>query len=201
MNLDWAIVLLERYGALGIFVVTALEYACLPMPSEVLLPMAGLAAAAAGLPLALVAGVTVLAGLTGSAICYALGALGGRPLMDRLLRRFPKAASRLEAAAGWQARVGGLSVMLARVVPVFRTWVSFAAGIARQPFGSFMLYSGIGIIVWNTVLLSAGYYVFLSGVAMQAQNKLWILPVAGMCITMLLALVRLLRRKKSGANA
>lgn len=185
MDVSWALELLERYGLLGIFLAVAMEYACLPMPSEVLLPVAGLASAAANLPLALVVAASVAAGLVGSAACYALAAWGGRPLLERLLRRFPRAFQSLENTSAWQSRAGGLSVMLARVIPLFRTWVSFAAGLGRQPFGSFMLYSAMGIIIWNTVLLASGYYLYRSGVALGIADKLWILPVV--CVLAVLA--------------
>lgn len=202
MDLSWAISALEQYGLLGIFLVIALEYACLPMPSEVLLPLSGLAAAAAGIPLALVVAVSVLAGLLGSAACYAIGAIGGRPLLNRMLRRFPKALAALESTSRWQADTGGLSVMVARVIPFCRTWISFAAGLARQPFGWFALYSSIGIIVWNSLLIFSGYYLFLSGVAIQASGSLWLLPVCGFGLTALAFVIRhfIKKRRRQAAS-
>lgn len=187
---------LERYGLLGIFAVLALEYACFPMPSEVLLPVSGLAAAAAGIPLALVVGVSVVAGVLGSSVCYALGFLGGRPLVDRLLARFPRARRGLLKTEQWQAQTGGLSVMLARVIPIFRTWISFVSGFMRQPYGTFALYSGIGIIIWNTVLLGSGYYLYTSGLATSVSDKLWVLPIVGLGIVSVAMLWRRKRRKK-----
>ena len=205
MDWGWAVTALEQHGLLGIFVVVALEYACLPMPSEVLLPLAGLAAAAAGFPLALVTAVSVLAGLTGSALCYALGAYGGRALLERLLRRFPRAWAQLEETSRWQAETGGLSMMVARVIPLFRTWISFVAGIVRMPFGAFALYSAMGMIVWNTVLLGAGYSLFVTGATMDGLS--WVLPaggllmlVGGFVVRRLLA-ARRARRNPSAAQA
>ncbi len=193
MDLSWATQALEQYGLPGIFLVIALEYACLPMPSEVLLPLAGVAAAAAGIPLALVVAVSVFAGLVGSAICYAIGAWGGRPVLEGLLKRFPKALRALDSTSEWQTQMGGLSVMIARVIPLFRTWVSFAAGLARQPFGPFMLYSAMGIIVWNTILIGSGYYL---GVAAQAAGNPWLMPAVGFSLALIAFLVRLLIKKR-----
>lgn len=190
MDVEWAVHMLERFGLPGIFVVIALEYACFPMPSEVLLPIGGLAVAASGAPLALGVAVSVAAGLLGSSVCYCVGAWCGRPFIERLLRRFPKALSALEKTECWQNQTGGLSVMVARVIPVFRTWVSFAAGFARQPFHSFALYSVIGIIVWNTILLGSGYYLYTSGVAYAIADTLWILPAVGFAVAIVAALLR-----------
>lgn len=196
LDMKWAIDALHQYGLLGIFIVLALEYACFPMPSEVLLPVAGFAVATAGFPLALGVAVSVLAGLVGSAFCYALGAWGGRPLLDKLLRRMPKARAGLARTEAWQARSGGLSVMVARVIPLFRTWISFVSGFTRQPFFSFMLYSSIGIILWNTLLMGSGYYLFTSGVTAEVSDKLWVLPLISFGIVMVVMLIRKLIAKR-----
>lgn len=199
MDMGWAMGVLERYGLLGIFAVLTMEYACFPLPSEVLLPVSGLAAAAAGIPLALVVGVSVLAGVLGSSVCYTLGFLGGRPLVDKLLDRFPRARRGLAKTEQWQAETGGMSVMLARVIPIFRTWISFVSGFMRQPYGTFALYSGIGIIIWNTVLLGSGYYLYTSGLATRVSDRLWILPIAGLGVASAVMLWRRKGRRKKKA--
>lgn len=188
LDAAWAVGFMEQYGLYGLFVVIALEYACLPLPSEALLPLAGMAAAAANLTLASVVAVSVLAGLVGSTLCYALGALGGFALLARIL---PKAAYKIENARAWREGFGGLSVMVARVIPVVRTWVSFAAGLSKTPLPHFLIFSSIGIFVWNTVLLGAGYYLFLRGVAMGFLRAL---PLAGLLLFALIALLRYLTR-------
>ena len=194
--MSFALSALAQYGLLGIFIVVMMEYACLPMPSEVLLPFAGMAASAANLPLALVVAVSVLGGLAGSALCYAIGAWGGRPTLERLLHRFPKALEMLDSTSVWQQNMGGLSIMTARVIPLFRTWISFAAGIARQPFGPFMLYSSVGILVWNTLLLLSGHYLLAASVAANVAGQLWLVPALALTAMLIIALVRKHVRKK-----
>ncbi len=201
LDLAWATAALEQYGLVGIFAVVALEYACFPLPSEAVLPLSGMAAAAAGLPLPLVVFVTVLAGLVGSTVCYLLGALGGRPLMEKLLKRFPRALSTLDRTSDWQRSMGGLSVMLARVIPVFRTWISFAAGLGGQPLGAFLLYSSMGIIVWNTLLLLSGYYLFMAGLMAQVQQYLWLVPIAVTGTTVAVTFIKRRKRAKGEAAA
>ncbi len=198
MDMGWAVETLTRYGLWGIFIVVGLEYTSLPLPSEVILPLSGLAAAAGDLPLPLAVAVSVLAGLAGSTVCYLIGAFGGRPLLEKLLGRFPRAMRTLDTTDAWLAKMGGLSVMLARVIPMFRTWVSFAAGLSRQPFGAFLLYSTMGIIVWNTALILSGYYLYASGVATYVLEYLWLLPIAVSAIT--LGVIFLRRRKRRAAG-
>ncbi len=171
LDASWASACFERFGLWGIFLFNVLEYACLPMPSEVLVPLAGFAAATAGVPAVLTVFVTVAAGLAGSLICYALGAYGGRPLLERLLRRFPAACGQLDKTEKWHKTTGGLSVMLARVIPLFRTWISFVSGICRQPLAFFLLYSAMGIIVWNSVLVLGGYWMAAGGKSLPGAVK------------------------------
>ena len=173
----WAMQALERYGIIGVMVVIMLEYCCFPMPSEVLLPFAGVLMAASKTPLALAVACSVLAGDVGSCVCYCVAAWWGNLFADKILNRFPKASNALQKTMKWQHDMGGLSVMIARVIPVFRTWVSFAAGFEKQPFGAFMLYSTIGIILWNTVLLGSGYYLYHTGVVMLSTGRIWLLPL------------------------
>lgn len=190
MDINWAMQALEQYGMLGVFIVIMMEYSCLPMPSEVLLPFAGFLMAASGMPLAFSVACSVFAGIIGSTICYCLAKWGGSVFMDKVLRRFPKSSAALQKTMKWQNEMGGLSVMIARVIPLFRTWVSFAAGFAKQPFGTFILYSTIGIILWNTVLLSSGYYLFHTGIVYSA-GRLWMIPLL---VSLVFAIVILSRR-------
>jgi len=192
----WAMHALEQYGVIGILIVIMLEYSCLPMPSEVLLPFAGFIMAASGTPLALAVACSVLAGIVGSTFCYCLAAWGGNLFTQKVLNRFPKSSEALQKTMKWQNKMGGLSVMIARVIPIFRTWVSFAAGFAKQPFGTFILYSTIGIILWNTVLLSCGYYLFHTGIVMYSPESVWLIPLLIALIFAGVLLIRRWRRKK-----
>ena len=190
----WATQALEQYGMIGVMFVIMLEYCCLPMPSEVLLPFAGVLLAASKTPFVLAVACSVLAGVVGSCFCYCVAAWGGGIFADKI-SRFPKASAALEKTMKWQHEMGGLSVMIARVIPIFRTWVSFAAGFARQPFGSFALYSAIGIILWNAVLLGSGYYMYHTGIVMVSTGRLWLLPLLVALVFAGVLLFRKWRRK------
>ena len=192
----WAMQALEQYGIIGVMIVIMLEYCCFPMPSEVLLPFAGVLMAASKTPLVLAVACSVFAGVAGSCVCYCVAAWWGNLFAESVLNRFPKASEALRKTMEWQHDMGGLSVMIARVIPIFRTWVSFAAGFAKQPFGTFILYSTIGIILWNTVLLSCGYYLFHTGIVMYSPESVWLIPLLIALIFAGVLLIRRWRRKK-----
>lgn len=196
MNIEWALQTLEQYGLWGVFIVIALEYTCLPMPSEVLLPLAGFATAASGTPLVLAVACSVFAGLIGSTICYTIAARGGRPLVEKMIKRFPSAMQAIQKTENWQREIGGLSVMIARVIPIFRTWVSFASGFAGQPYGIFALYSAIGIIIWNTLLMGSGYYLFVFGIAMHVTRYLWVVPIVSIALFVAFSIIRKIIKKR-----
>lgn len=156
MNLDGAIGLLSQYGLWAIFLIIMLEYACFPISSELVLPVSGLVAFRLGHKITAVILISVVAGLIGSSICYFLGRAGGG-FLDRLFQRFPRAGRQFHKACDWQQRYGRVSILLGRVIPLFRTYISFASGITRQNYLEFLLFSSIGILSWNTLLISCGY--------------------------------------------
>lgn len=145
------------YGLIAIFCVIALEYACFPLPSEIVLPFAGFIAVSGRIHFLAVVLVSILAGVAGSMLCYLIGYFGGRPLVNQITAKFPGFQPGLAATERWFSRYGGVSVFLGRCVPLFRTYLSFIAGLARQHPAKFVLYSSGGIALWNTVLITAGY--------------------------------------------
>lgn len=148
---------ISRYGLWAVFVIIALEYACFPVPSELVLPFAGAVAASSGKGYFTALLLSVAAGLLGSLFCYAVGRFGGTAILKRLTRFAPRARRGAEASVRWFERHGHLSVMIGRVLPLFRTYISFAAGISRQNPVQFCAFSAVGIAVWNAVLIGLGF--------------------------------------------
>ena len=155
--MEVAISLIEQYGLIAIFFVIMLEYACFPLPSEVVLPLAGAIAASGGISIASVYGVSVLAGLIGCSICYFIGRWGGGKALNYIKYRFPKSRNGLEASEQQFNRFAHWAVCFGRLIPLCRTYISFIAGAGRQNLWSFWLFSCIGIMVWNCVLVGLGY--------------------------------------------
>jgi membrane protein DedA with SNARE-associated domain len=151
--------MLGQLGYLEVFIIVALEYACLPIPSEVVLPLIGLAVLQQHVTFLGAIVTSLLGGIVGSLICYMIGYYGGKPLLDRLERRLPKVKKSVQAVESYFRRYGKLTVLLTRLLPLTRTYISLVAGATKYNFLNFISYSVIGIVIWNTFLISLGYFI------------------------------------------
>ena len=158
---------ITNYGYLAIFVLMLAESACIPVPSELIMTFGGALAAGAvpGTHLNLIG--VILAGtagnVAGSYIAWAVGRYGGQPLLRRLsegrLGRHLLREHDLDRAIAWFDRHGGKAVLIGRLLPVVRTFISLPAGIAEMPALRFGIYTTIGCIPWTAALAVAGYAV------------------------------------------
>ena len=154
---------ISNYGYLAIFVLMLAESACIPVPSELIMTFGGALAAGAvpGTHLNL-AGV-ILAGtagnVAGSYIAWAAGRYGAEPALRRWGRRIGIRGHDIDRGIAWFGRHGGKAVLIGRVVPVVRTFISLPAGIAQMPAPRFGLYTAIGCLPWTAALAVAGYEV------------------------------------------
>ncbi|MFJ9639384.1 DedA family protein [Streptomyces sp. NPDC101178] len=155
----WATGLVETLGGPGAGLAIALENLFPPLPSEVILPLTGFAAAQGVLSLASALFWTTLGSVVGAVALYGLGAVFGRERMHALWAKLPLVkASDLERTEEWFARHGTKAVLLGRMVPVFRSLISVPAGVERMPLPKFVALTTAGSLVWNTVLVLAGYW-------------------------------------------
>jgi membrane protein DedA with SNARE-associated domain len=156
--------LYERFGYVGVVIAMTIESCAIPLPSELILPFAGWSVSR-GLvePLtsspwtywgAVLAGV--LGNTLGSLASYAIGAYGGRPLVERFGKYVLISAHDLELAERWFARFGEATVFFSRMLPIVRTFISIPAGIARMPLWRFTLFSLLGAIPWVMLLVWGG---------------------------------------------
>lgn len=155
----------EAVGYVGVALWVAIESVIVPIPSEFVLPFAGfLVGEGASLePLTgqpwnlwLVTIAGTIGATVGALIAYAIGYVGGRPLLERwgrLLRITPDDLDRTDA---FFARHGNQAAFFGRLIPVVRSLVSFAAGIARMPLGPFVLFTALGSLPFTFVLVFAG---------------------------------------------
>lgn len=152
-----------RYGYLAIFVLMLLESAAVPIPSEVTMLFGGALASAAfvgegrQLDLYWVAVVGAVANVVGSWLAYAVGAIGGRPLIDRFGRYLLIRPHEVDRAHAWFDRRGDVTVFVSRLLPVVRTFISLPAGVARMSLGKFTLYTLLGSLPWTFALAWIGY--------------------------------------------
>ncbi|MGW6539850.1 DedA family protein [Streptomyces sp. NPDC055051] len=154
----WAAGLVDTLGGPGAGLAIALENLFPPLPSEVILPLTGFAAGQGVLSLASALFWTTLGSVVGALALYAIGALYGRERMHALWARLPLVkVTDLERTEAWFRRHGTKAVLLGRMVPIFRSLISVPAGVERMPVPLFLLLTTVGSLVWNSILVLAGY--------------------------------------------
>jgi membrane protein DedA with SNARE-associated domain len=148
---------IAAYGLLAVFVLMVGESCGLPFPSEVIMPTSGLLAATGHMNLvaAILAGAA--ANLAGSLIAYGLAARFGAPLLLGPGRYVGIRRHHLEIADGWFKRWGLVAVLIGRVLPVVRTYISFPAGLARVDLTRFSILTFVGALPWCAALALVGY--------------------------------------------
>ncbi|GHI96006.1 DedA family protein [Streptomyces olivaceus] len=155
----WAADLVDAMGAPGAGLAVALENLFPPLPSEIILPLTGFAAGQGVIGLAAALFWTTLGSVAGAAALYWIGALFGRRRMYAIWARLPLVkTSDLERTEQWFARHGTKAVFLGRMVPVFRSLISVPAGLERMPMPLFLALTTVGSLMWNAVLVMAGYW-------------------------------------------
>ena len=154
--LDW----ISNYGYAGIVFLMALESACMPVPSEIVMPFAGFLVADGSTSMSLIG--VILAGSVGctlgSIAAYAVGFYAGRPLILRYGKYFLVREKHLVSAEKWFEKYGDKATFVARLLPVIRTVISLPAGIAKMRFKKFVLYSFVGSVPWTAMLAYVGYW-------------------------------------------
>ena len=199
---DWIIGTITDLGYLGIFLLMLVEAVFPPIPSELIIPFAGFSAAEGNLDFLGVVVAATLGSLAGMIPWYLVGRLFGldrvRRLADRHGRWFTLNADEIDRAAIWFVRYGPLIVLFGRLLPIIRTLISIPAGLAGMPVLPFVLYSALGMLLWNTVLVSAGYILHEHYHLVEA----WIDPLTLVVLGAVVALYvfRLITWRPSGAR-
>jgi membrane protein DedA with SNARE-associated domain len=153
---SFIVAVISAAGYSGVVVLMAIESACIPLPSEVIMPFAGYLVSQGQFSLIGAATAGALGCNIGSTIAYLVAAHGGRSAFERwgayvLLRH-----EELDRAEHYFARYGAVTVFVGRLLPVIRTFISFPAGLARMPMLKFQIYSFIGSWLWCFALAYAG---------------------------------------------
>lgn len=150
--------LVERLGGPGAGLAVALENLFPPIPSEVILPLAGFAASQGKMNLFSAIAWTTLGSLLGALALYYIGVALGRDRVRAIAARLPlvKLAD-VDRTEAWFVKHGGKAVFFGRMIPIFRSLISIPAGVERMPVARFLLYTALGSLIWNTVFVMAGY--------------------------------------------
>jgi membrane protein DedA with SNARE-associated domain len=152
----WVIHVISTLGYAGVVLCMAIESACVPLPSEIIMPFAGSLVAAGRFNLWLAGLAGAVGCLVGSVAAYVAGYYGGRPFVERWGKYILLSHRELAWADKLFARYGGVTVFVTRLLPIVRTFISLPAGIARMPFGRFCLYTLVGSFPWCLGLAYVG---------------------------------------------
>lgn len=175
---DWITALIDQLGLPGVALMMFLENVFPPIPSELIMPLAGFNAAQGRMGLVGVILAGTLGSLAGAVLWYLLGRAVGTARLRRLAARHGRwltvTPGELDRADAWFDRHGGIAVFLGRLVPTVRTLISIPAGLSEMPLGRFLLWSGLGTLIWTTFLALAGY--LLEDAYHRVEN--WVNPVS-----------------------
>ncbi|WEK12596.1 MAG: DedA family protein [Candidatus Microbacterium phytovorans] len=156
---DAVVSLMEVIGAPGAGIAIAAENLFPPLPSEVILPMAGLAASRGSFGLVEALLWTTAGSVVGALLLYGLGAWLGLRRLRAVVARLPLLhVEDVDRTVAWFARHGGKAVFFGRMIPIFRSLISIPAGVVRMPLWRFVLLTLAGSAVWNSVFVLAGFF-------------------------------------------
>ncbi|MGW4769654.1 DedA family protein [Nocardia sp. NPDC004278] len=155
----WATTIMHTLGGPGAAVANAADSVFPAIPSEIILPLAGFAAARGEMSLVGALVWTTIGSVAGAMVLYLLGLLVGRERLYAVVARLPLIRTEdLERSEQWFARHGRKAVLFGRMVPVVRCLVSAPAGVERMPIGQFIALTAVGSAIWNTLFVLAGYH-------------------------------------------
>lgn len=150
------ITVISTMGYGGIVLLMAIESACIPLPSEIIMPFAGYLVFKGEMTLWGIALAGAVGCVVGSIPAYYLGMYGGRPLVARYGKYVLISKRDLDMADRWFEKYGDIIIFIARLLPAVRTFIAFPAGVARMNMTKFIAYTFVGSLIWCWVLGYAG---------------------------------------------
>jgi membrane protein DedA with SNARE-associated domain len=154
---SWIVAVISDAGYLGVVLLMAIESACIPLPSEVIMPFAGYLVSLGRFSLVGAATAGALGCNLGSTIAYVVALKGGRKAFERWGAYVLVSSAELDRAEQFFARYGAVTVFVGRLLPVVRTFIAFPAGLARMPMAKFQIYTFLGSWPWCFGLAYVGF--------------------------------------------
>lgn len=158
---DWATSVVEALGPIGVAALVTIENLFPPIPSEIVLPLAGFVAATGDSNVVVMIAAATVGSMAGAYLLYGIAAAIGPVRLRTLVTRYGKWLSLtvddLDRSEGWFDRYANRAVLICRCIPLMRSLISIPAGLRRSPLLPFSVYTLIGSLVWNTALIVAGY--------------------------------------------
>lgn len=152
----WIMGVIATMGYGGIVLLMAIESACIPLPSEIIMPFAGFLVYKGEMVLWLVALAGAIGCVLGSIPAYYVGMFGGRPLAERYGKYILLSKQDLDLADRLFAKHGEIIIFIARMLPAVRTFIAFPAGVVRMNMSKFIIYTFVGSFIWCGLLAYAG---------------------------------------------
>ncbi len=175
---EWVVGIVEKGGYLGVALLMFLENVFPPIPSEVIMPLAGFAAARGNLEIGLVIVSGTIGSVAGAYVWFLIGLWLGKGRVEALIRRFGRILTMslddFDRARDWFRWRANMAVFVGRVVPTIRTLISVPAGILPMRQGPFLLFTTLGTVIWTSALALAGYVME----AHYAAVSDWVDPVS-----------------------
>lgn len=158
---NWARDVMDALGYFGLALLVAIENIFPPIPSEIILPLAGFNSSLGDMNVFIAILFATIGSVVGALALYYIGFYFGEARVRYIVKRWGKwlgfKESDVDKADEWFDKYGGFAVMICRVVPIVRSLISIPAGLRKMPIASFLLFTTIGSAVWNTVLILAGW--------------------------------------------
>lgn len=158
---DWAMKIMDVLGYWGLAFLVALENVFPPIPSEVILPLAGFNSSKGDMNIFIAIAFATIGSVVGAMVLYYVGYWFGEERVRAIVRNWGKwlgfKETDIDYADRWFDRYGGWAVMLCRMIPIVRSLISIPAGLRKMPLHTFLLFTAIGSATWNTLLIFAGY--------------------------------------------
>lgn len=159
MTPDDFLVFMDQYGLLFLFGIVLLEYLNMPgFPAGVIFPVAGVWLSTTDISFFLALAVSVAAALIGSYILYVIGQVGGPPLIEKIRKKRPSTAAKIDMYGEKLKRHAKATIFLSKLLPVIRTLIGLPAGAVGISLRDYLFFSTLGIIIWNGALMLVGVF-------------------------------------------
>ncbi|MEP0827410.1 MAG: DedA family protein [bacterium] len=153
---QWIIGVISDMGYLGIVLTMGIESACIPLPSEIIMPFSGYLVSTGRFTMLGVSLAGAFGCVVGSVAAYIAGYYGGRPFLEKYGKYILLSKKEIDYAERWTVKYGDAAIFISRLLPVIRTFISLPAGIARMNFIKFIIYTFLGSLPWCWALAYIG---------------------------------------------
>ena len=148
----------SQYGLIVFFIIIFLEYLNVPgLAAGIVMPLAGVWAANEGIGFFTAIFISVIAGLLGSLVLYAIARIGGEIFLKKLINKFPSQEKTINNKLDYLRQKGSVGVFVSKLIPMARTLIEIPAGVLKIDFMKYFCSAGLGIFVWNLIFVGSGY--------------------------------------------